>query len=283
MRKRNPAFTYGVLGVVVIFFVIVICVAEANSSLSFTHFLSDTKSFENEQTLSFADVDAVKMNVNDVPVSVIESNVDEVTITSTVQNNGIGLTTQPKAWIDNNTLYYEQGIILGIEPKSSGSVIVEIPAEAKLEYNISNGSGDVLLEVSTAKDVTFDMAIGELSVYASCELFTANTVSGDINIYGAVKNTIIDTVSSDVSLFANATTNEIDFESVSGDCKVFADELGGYHLYHKYAGGNIDDYFELSSNNDNTITISADTVDGSVEVYDKAILDGISDFFKEDK
>ncbi len=244
---------------------------------------NDSVSFEEQQTLSFTDLDSIVFSIDDVRLSILESDVDEVTITSTVENTGTGYITQPKAWVDNNTLYFDQGVALGYGTKATGEIVLEVPKSLELDYDISNGSGDVLFEVNTANDIVFDMAVGELNVYTSCENFTANSVSGDINIYGAMNNITVDTVSSDVSLFANATTSEISFESVSGDCKVFADELGGYHLYHKYAGGNIDDYFELSNNHDSAINIIADTVDGKIEVFDKSILDDASDFFKEDK
>lgn len=244
---------------------------------------NDSISFEEQKTISFTNIDRVVFLIDDVGLSIIENDVDEVTITSTVENTGTGYVTQPKAWVDNNTLYFEQGVVLGYGVETTGEIVLEVPKSLELDYDISNGSGDVLFEVSNAKDTVFDMAVGELNIYTSCENFTVNSVSGDINIYGTMKNIRVDTVSSDVSLYAHATTSDVNFESVSGDCRVFADELGGYNLQHKSANGNIDDYFELSSNYDSTINITANTVDGKVEIFDKAMFDDISDFFKEEK
>ncbi len=282
MRKGISVLFYGILGLVVLVFIVIGCVIEANAFVSLNRLFADTKSFENGQTISFAEIETVQMNVNDASISIVESDVDEVTLTSTVENRGTGYIVQPKAWIEDHTLYFEQGFVIGYGTDSIGEITLEVPTHLELDYDISNGSGDVLFEAGTAKDLHFDMAVGALNVYALCETFTASTVSGDINIYGEAENVVLDTVSGDVSLLANATTNEIDFESVSGDCKVFAQELGGYYLYHQYAGGNRDDYFELSSNQDNTISITADTVDGSVEVFDRATLAYGCEFFEED-
>ncbi len=282
MKKNNLLFTYIILVISVLLFITIFCIINFNASLSLAHLFTDTKSFESEQSLSFSNIQTVKMDVNDVFVSIIESNVDEVTITSTVKNTGIGFVTQPKAWINGNTLYFKQGDVIGFNAAATGEITLELPKNLELNYDISNSSGDVLLKVSTANDVDIDMAVGELNLYTSCKNFTINSVSGDINIYKAIQNITAHTVSSDVSLFANATTNEINFESVSGDCTVFVDELNGYNLYYKYAGGNIDDFFELSNNFNNIINITAETVDGKVEVFDKSIIDDISNFFKEE-
>lgn len=284
---KSKKYFYLIISAIIIFLFGIVWFAveskEQSSNLfHLTPFSNESLMFEEQQTLSFADVEGVNFNIDDVSLSIVESDAEEVTISSTVKNVGTGLITQPKVWLEENVLYYDQGLNIGYVESSTGEVVLEVPKTMILNYTISNGSGDVLLEVSTAKDVNFDMDVGELNIYTSCENLTLNSVSGDINLYEATKHIIIDTVSSDVSLFANLTTKTIDFESISGDCKVFADNLGGYNLYHKYAGGTIDDYFELSSNHNDTINISADTVDGSVDVYDNTKLDDITDFFKED-
>ncbi len=280
MKKKSLIAACGVLAFVAIL-LIAVFIIESQSSRLLTGLVSDTNSFKDDATLSFTNIEAVNLNVKDIPISIIDGNVDEVTITSTVQNNGIGFATQPKVWAYNNTLYYNQGIIFGIEPKSTGSVIVEIPADLRLDYNIKNGSGDVLFEVATANNAKLDMAIGELNIYTVCENLTADTVSGDINIYEAMKTIAIDTVSSDVSLSADATTDKINIKSVSGDCNIYSDELAGYNLDYRYAGGNIDEYVELSSSYNNIIHITADTVDGDVEVFDRSMLDDLSNFWED--
>ncbi len=278
MKKNHFIAACGTLAFVTVL-VMAVGVIVSNAPTFLTQFFTNSVSFEDEPTLSFSNVEAINVIVKDVPISITEDNVDEITITSTVENNGIGFTTKPKVWVSDNALYYNQGVILGIEPKSTGELTLIVPKSLELDYNIINASGNVLLDVSTAKDANFDMAVGELNIYTSCENFTATTVSGDINIYGAMKNISVDTVSSDVSMFADATTDEINFKSVSGDCMVFADELAGYNLNHKYSGGNIDSYFELSSKYNSTVNITADTVDGKVELFDRSTLSDISVFY----
>ncbi len=217
-----------------------------------------------------------------MPLSIIESDVDEVTVTSTVENTGIGFATQAKAWEDKGILYYEQGFILGIEPKSSGFVTIEIPYNLKLDYEIKSGSGDVLIDIENAKNITLDATVGAKNITSYCDSLNVHSVSGDINIYKAIPNINIETISSDVQLLANEDSKQISFESISADLNVYANALGGYNLYHDYAGGKVDEYITLSSGWNNLININSKTVDGDINVYEKSEFYELSLFFEEE-
>ena len=103
-----------------------------------------------------------------------------------------------------------------------------------------------------------------------------NSVSGDINIEGVFKNTEIDTVSSDAKMYAGSDTNQICYESVSGDATIYTHGVRGYNLLHEYSGGKVDEYFEVKEHYKAIFDIYVDTVDGSIDVID------FNDFLKRE-
>ncbi len=277
MKVKLICFSF----VILLFGVIAITISQV-LPISLTSFFQSTSNFEANDSISFSDISKITLNINDVPLSIIESDVAEVTVTSTVENKGIDFATQAKAWEDKGVLYYEQGLVFGIEPKSSGFVTIEIPYGLKLDYNIKSGSGDVLIDIENAKNIVLDATVGVKNISSYCDNLDIKSVSGDINIYKAIPNINVETISSDVVLSANKLSRQINFESISADLNICANYLSGYNLHHDYAGGKIDEYIKLSNDGNNQIDINSKTVDGDINVYEKSEINELSVFFEEE-
>lgn len=97
-----------------------------------------------------------------------------------------------------------------------------------LDIDIESGSGDVTIDTSASRNVFIDAAVGEITVKSKGDNLSINSVSGDINIEGVFKNTEIDTVSSDAKMYAGSDTNQICYESVSGDATIYTHGVRGY-------------------------------------------------------
>ena len=46
-------------------------------------------------------------------------------------------------------------------------------------------------------------------------------------------------------MHAGSDTNQICYESVSGDATIYTHGVRGYNLLHEYSGGKVDEYFEV--------------------------------------
>ena len=217
---------------------------------------------------NLSDIKKIEANVTDVPITIIENDIREITISSTVKNRGIGIITQPKAWEKNGVLYFHQGYVIGHNAKSTGDITIEVPKGMILDIDIKSGSGDVTINTSTSTNIFINAAVGEKTVKSKGDNLLINSVSGDININGVFKNTEIDTISSDVKMYAGSDTNQICYKSISGDATIYTQGVRGYNLLHKYSGGKIDKYFEVKEYYKTIFDIHGDTIDGRIDIID---------------
>lgn len=258
----------------VAFFAFVVSFFILYGTLSHYDFFAKGADFSNIRNLS--GITKIEANIKDVPITVVENDVRGITISSTVKNRGIGIITQPKAWEKNGVLYFNQGYVIGHNAKSTGDITIEIPRSMTLDIDIESGSGDVTIDTSASRNVFIDAAVGEITVKSKGDNLSINSVSGDINIEGVFKNTEIDTVSSDAKMYAGSDTNQICYESVSGDATIYTHGVRGYNLLHEYSGGKVDEYFEVKEHYKAIFDIYVDTVDGSIDVID------FNDFLKRE-
>lgn len=268
MRKiKDPVklvFEFILVGI--LFFIFYIALSYHNFYEKRADFSAKGTDFSNIS--NFLDITKIKANIKDAPITVIESNVSEITVSSTVKNRGIGIITSPKAWKSNGVLHFDQGYVIGHNEKSTGAVTIEVPMGMILDIDIKSGSGDVTVDISTSRNVFIDATVGEKTVKSKGDNILINSVSGNINIEDVFENTEIDTVSSDVKMYADSDTNQIHYKSISGDATIYTQEVRGYNLLHKYSGGKTEKYFEENERYKAIFDIYADTVDGSIDVID---------------
>lgn len=173
-------------------------------------------------TTQISDVKKIEAEITDVPITIVESDVSKIMVTSTVENTGIGIITQPKFWEKGDVLHFHQGHQIGYRTESKGEVVIEIPKGTNLDIDIVSGSGDVKVDTSSADYVSVDAAVGEKTVNTNGKELLIKSVSGSININGSFGSTQIDTVNSDVKMFADAGSNQIYYKSISGNAVICA-------------------------------------------------------------
>lgn len=217
-------------------------------------------------TAGFSDIERIEADITDVPITIVESNVEEITVTSSVKNTGIGIVTQPKVREKGNVLHFHQGYMIGYNTESTGAVKIEIPEGMNLDIDITSGSGDVTIDTSASNNISIDATVGEKTITSKGENLVIESVSGNIDINGGFVNTEIDTVNSDVKMHADADTEQIYYKSVSGDADICADGVKGCNLQYKYAGGKIDEYFEMGEDPKKIFDVAGDTVDGRINI-----------------
>lgn len=217
-------------------------------------------------TAQISDVKKIEAEITDVPIIIVESDVSKITVTSTVENTGIGIITQPKFWEKGDVLHFHQGHQIGYRTESKGKVMIEIPKGTNLDIDIASGSGDVKVDTSSSDYVSIDAEVGEKTVNTNGKELLIKSVSGSINIHGSFESTQIDTVNSDVKMFADAGANAIYYKSISGNALICAEGVKGCNLQYKYAGGKVNEFIELEKTLEKTLDIGGDTVDGHIKV-----------------
>ena len=148
MRKiKDPVklvFEFILVGI--LFFIFYIALSYHNFYEKRADFTAKGTDFSNIS--NFLDITKIKANIKDAPITVIESNVSEITVSSTVKNRGIGIITSPKAWKSNGVLHFDQGYVIGHNEKSTGAVTIQVPMGMILYIDIKSGSGDVTVDIS---------------------------------------------------------------------------------------------------------------------------------------
>lgn len=224
-------------------------------------------------TTQISDVKKIEAEITDVPITIVESDVSKIMVTSTVENTGIGIITQPKFWEKGDVLHFHQGHQIGYRTESKGEVVIEIPEGTNLDIDIVSGSGDVKVDTSSADYVSVDAAVGEKTVNTNGKELLIKSVSGSININGSFGSTQIDTVNSDVKMFADAGSNQIYYKSISGNAVICAKGVKGCNLQYEYAGGKVNEFIELEKTSEETLDISGDTVDGRIKVVSSGVVE----------
>lgn len=250
-----------------------------------------------ENDMVFEDIETINIKADNINLTVIESDTDKVLVKNSVETTGFGVLTEPKIWISDNTLFYDQGLILNIDTwdifednfniHTSGSLIIEVPKDIKIDYIIDNPNGNVDFDVeealsvsiSAGNEITFNTNCESLdittndqnvNIYSSLQTLNALTKSGNINIFAPINAIKAMTKNGDISLYANQETNSIDFDTKSGTLNIFAENIGGYNHNNEYTS--------LSNNYNHTIDIKA----LEVNIYDKNTINELDSFFKED-
>ena len=219
-----------------------------------------------DKGISTTDVLEIEANIIDAPITIIESDVQEVTVSSTVVNTGLGFITQPSTWKKDGVLYFHQGYAVGWNTESTGDITIEIPEGMVLDIDIKSGSGDVFVNTSVSTNISIDAAVGEKIIESNGKNLFIKSVSGNITIGGIFANTEIDTINSNLKMYANADTDKIYYESISGNATIFMQRVRGYNLLHTYAGGKTEEYCSVEESLEKIVEVSGDTIDGHINI-----------------
>ena len=125
----------------------------------------------------FSDINSIVIDSVDASIIILQSDVNNVSIKSTIDNQAIGIVKQPFVEVKNNILYYNQGYAIGVNTHSNGSIIIQVPNDKILDYDITTGSGenilidtiqsDAIIVVNKGtKQINFESISGGTSIYA---------------------------------------------------------------------------------------------------------------------
>lgn len=234
-----------------------------------------------QSDMVFDNISAINIHATNIDLTILESETDKVLIKNSIETTGIGIFTKPKIWVSNNTLFYDQGLIMNIdtweiiednfdlEIHTSGSLIIEVPIDMKLDFIIKNANGNINFDIDEANNVDIIYS-NKLDFRTKCETLKITVNEQNVNIYKPITNIKAFTKSGNVSIYANDKTNSIDFVTKSGYLNIFPDRISGYNHNGKYTS--------LSNEYNHTIDINSI----EVNIYDNDTINELSSFSKED-
>lgn len=189
---------------------------------------NETTTLVNGETFKYDNIDSINIKIDDRNLIIKETDGDLVEITSTIKNSGI-IVTQPIVWVKNNTLYYNQGIKNpGVSrdvrlSNSEGELIVGVPKNLKLNFDIDNDYGDVFFEIEEANNLDLDGYSGEIEVLTKFQNLDIYSYKGEVDILVASENANINTKKGNVSMVEDEFTNKINFNSKHGNLNLYSE------------------------------------------------------------
>lgn len=124
----------------------------------------------------FEDITTLNIHAYNIDLTILESNTDTISVKNSIETTGIGVLTTPKIWGSDNTLFYDQGLIMKINTweiiedtfdlsiHTSGSLIIEVPKDRKLDFVIKNPNGTVDFDIDKTNPASLT-ANNELSSF----------------------------------------------------------------------------------------------------------------------
>lgn len=126
--------------------------------------VNKTTEFVNGETFKYDNINSINIKMDDCKLTITETDGNLVEITSTIENTGVGIITQPIVWVKNNTLHFDQGIKAVRGTKSEGELVVKVPKNSNLNFDIFNGDGDVFFDIEEPNELNINSEYGNLEI-----------------------------------------------------------------------------------------------------------------------
>ncbi len=115
-----------------------------------------------QSTMTFEDISTIDIYADNIDLIILETDRENVLVKNSVKTTGKGVITEPKIWVSDNTLFYDQGLIMDINTweiiedavdfntYTSGNLIIEVPKNVKFDFNIKNPNGTLDFNVENS-------------------------------------------------------------------------------------------------------------------------------------
>lgn len=152
-----------------------------------------------QNDMIFDDIHAINIQADNIDLTIVESGTDKVLIKNSIETTGVGVFTEPKIWVSENTLFYDQGLMMNVETweiieesfdfgiHTSGSLIIEVPRDLNIDFVVKNPNGHVNFDIYEANSVTITSS-NSLDFYTKCATLKITADDQNTNIYSNITN-----------------------------------------------------------------------------------------------
>lgn len=224
----------------------------------------------------FSNVEKIVVELVNLPINIYESDVSQVTIKDNSKVYGFIIGKPNTIDEKDGVISIKQGKGISFFSMVRGNIIVEVPRESILEYNINNISGNIDHDAISRDTLKAKTISGNISINRQGEKAIIKTTSGLLSVYSPFEELSAKSVSGNVRIVANEDSREVLSKTVSGSIKIQLENVLGYDMdYSTTSGGVRDaykniDYSKLGNaiQGDSSLEIKVSSVSGSVNLID---------------
>lgn len=232
----------------------------------------------NERSLVFSktfdDVSELKVSSSSYAVEVVTHRGDGFTVD--FYRNGLGTMDEPTVELKGGVLTVEEPIRIVRFQIGYGKIVISVPEDSVLPYNLKSTSGSVKLDAQSTS-AKLKSVSGSVSVYQPGETLDASSTSGSVKVYAPFNEINAHSISGSVKVTADAKTQTIKATSTSGSVRISLDGVSGYTLDYKTVSGSTkDEYRDFSYGSgrgntawgDESLEMIASSTSGSIRLTD---------------
>lgn len=243
-------------------------------AINYTGLLNKTSGNNNERT--FSTVEKIVLESTSLSVNIIESDVKQVTIKDNSKSSG--LKTEKPIKID------QKGNVVSIKQRKksfflsfvSGTIVIEVPRESKLEFDVSTVSGDINHDAQSRETLRVTSVSGEVNIHQGGTKVITKTTSGEVRVLSPFEELKANSVSGSIYVIANQDSKQATISTVSGSVKIQLEKVTGYDFNYSTTSGSIKDAYEKrdysksgnTTKGNSTLKIDASSVSGSIKLMD---------------
>ncbi len=241
---------------------------------SWNGYLNDGIPTQQEQ--SFEGIEKVVVYSYSLPIEIIETDRNDVLLIdnsdSHLANNEDNLYV-----VEDDTLYFEQAEQIAwfgfnnFTNSVSGEIIIEVPQDVELEYEINSVSEEILID-AFSDELTINNVSGNIYVLQGGDELNINGVSGSIEIADAFLEQKINSVSGNIYTVADKDSSVINVDTVSGGVDIGLANGIEYSINHDSVSGKVRDNYTPSddgTSSDQKLIISVHSVSGFVDITNR--------------
>jgi len=224
----------------------------------------------------FSNVEKVVVESISLPVDIYESDVAQVTIKDNSKVFGLRTSNPNKVEQKGGVLYLEQAKGFSFLSFAIGNIVIEVPRDSILEYEINSVSGSINHDVISKDKMMVSSISGSIRIHQGGEKAIIKTTSGSVRIYSPFEEVSAKSVSGSIRIVANQDSKQVLSSSVSGSIRIQLENISGYDMDYSTVSGNVKDAYKNinysksgeSKSGDSFLEIKATSVSGSIKLED---------------
>lgn len=225
---------------------------------------------------AFDGVEKIIVQSVSLPVSICESDVEQVTVRDNSRSFGLKLGTANTVTEEGGTLTIRQGKHVSVMSVLTGNFEIEIPRGTILEYDLKNVSGSIYHDAPSREELKVKTTSGSIKILQGGDTANARSTSGSVRIYGPFREVRAQSTSGSVRATADGTSQLLNCSTTSGSVKIQLNQVSGYEMAYSSTSGSIKDLYTDTSYSksgrcifgDGTLRIDASSVSGSIKLMD---------------
>ncbi len=196
----------------------------------------------------FEDIDKIIVNTVALDVEIIETDGDKIILTDFTDGKTDEITDNEYKVHSNGDLSFQQDDnVIRNNLEVTGKILLEIPKDLELDYEINTVASELLIDVLYASDISLNCVDGYADIYASGENLEVNGMSNNIMSYGYFERVEQNSMDGTLYLSANADTEQFEINSLSASVYIKLDDVARvYTKSNSLSSGVSNEYININ-------------------------------------